>query len=167
MGRISAIKNMVREKRFGFKMDEVMSGNHEFEPGCGPCGRLPFEFTVAWGPEHIWPWANPGSDRFLTQPLAGTVTVGGLCDSAVFEGELQLRYFTDRKIRYRFEFLAHGVTYRFVGEKVNILPWNLPTSHTTCFGVVTEKETGKLISRSVTYFRLATAPSFLASLRLE
>jgi hypothetical protein len=39
-------------------------------------------------------------------------------------------------------------------------------SHTTCYGVLTEAASGKLVSKSVTHFRLATAPAFLASLRL-
>jgi hypothetical protein len=52
-----------------------------------------------------------------------------------------------------------------VGEKVNIKLWNLPVSHTTCVGRVTELESGKLISTSVTIFRMRTLPAFLGSFR--
>ena len=41
-------------------------------------------------------------------------------------------YLTEHRLRYSFEFEAQGKPHRFVGEKVNIWPWNLPTSHTTC-----------------------------------
>ena len=52
-------------------------------------------------------------------------------------------------------------------QKRNIKPWNLPVSHTTCYGELTEAKSGKLVSRSVTYFRLKTLPSFLWSFRLN
>lgn len=160
------LRTRIQEKRFGFRMDEVMSGDHWFEPGCGPSGKLPFEFRVTWGPDDIRTWANPFGEAFMCQPLAGTVTVGGLCENAPCEGTLELRYFDEHKLRYRFTFEAGGKRYRYVGEKVNIQPWNLPVSHTTCYGVLTEEDTGKLISKSVTHFRLKTIPGFLASLRL-
>jgi hypothetical protein len=154
------------EGRVGFRMDEVMSGDHAFEPGCGPEGRWPMSFAVTWGPDDLRAWIDPGSGEFLTQPLEGTVTVGGLCDDAPCRGRLELRYFDEHALRYTFEFSASGVRYRFVGEKVNIKPWNLPVSHTTCYGVLTELDTGRLVSRSVTHFRFRTIPAFLASLRL-
>ncbi len=151
----------------GFSIDEVMSGDHEFVAGAGPEGRLPFEFQVRWGPPNVFKWANPWGAGFLRQPLGGTVTVGGLCEAAECAGTLELRYFKDRRIRYTFEFEVDGVGYHYVGEKVNIRLWNLPTSHTTCFGVLTEKESGKLVSRSLTHFRLATVPAFVGSLQFQ
>ncbi len=166
MGRINDFINMLQEGRLGFQMEEVMVGEHEFEAGMGPPGKHPMEFKVTWGPENITSWINPGSPDFLTQPLQGVVTVGGLCYDAPCRGTLKLAYFTERKIRYDFAFKVRGKDYRFIGEKVNILPWNLPVSHTTCFGILKEKETGKLVSRSVTYFKLKHAPSFLTSFRL-
>ncbi len=166
MGRIADLKKMVAENRLGFSMDEVMSGSHEFEPGMGPPGRHPFEFRVTWGPRNIFHWANPLNEEFMTQPLSGTVTVGGMCYRVPCDGTLELAYFTEGKIRYTFDFSVDGKAYHFVGEKVNIRPWNLPVSHTTCFGTLVEKETGKLVSRSVTYFKLWRSASFLASLRL-
>jgi len=102
----------------------------------------------------------------MTQPLSGIMTMGGLCDSTPCEGELKLRYFTKRTIRYSFDFRADGRDYAYVGEKVNILPWNLPTSHTTCFGTVKEIDSGRLVSRSVTHFRISTVMQFMASFRL-
>jgi len=80
---------------------------------------------------------------------------------------LELAYFTEGKIRYTFDFSAKGKMYRYVGEKVNIRPWNLPVSHTTCFGTLVEKESGRLVSRSVTFFKLHTTPAFMASLRFS
>ncbi len=166
MGRIHNLVSMIKEGRLGFLMDEVMTGYHEFEPGFGEPGRKPIEFRVTWGPRNISEWINPRSDRFLHQPLEGVVSIGGLCENAPCKGTLELKYFDEHKIRYTFEFAVNGTRYRYVGEKVNIRPWNLPFSHTTCFGVLTEAETGRLVSRSVTHFRLRSAPAFLASLRL-
>ena len=120
---------------------------------------------MTWGTDDLVRWLDHRSGTFLTQDLEGTVTVGGLCEAAPCKGRLELRYFDEHVLRYRFEFEVDGIRYRYVGEKVNIQPWNLPVSHTTCFGVVTELETGRLISRSVTHFRLSTIPGFLRSLR--
>jgi hypothetical protein len=166
MQRIEALRSMIRERRLGFQIDEVMSGTHEFEPGCGPRGTFPFEFRVSWGPKDITHWANPRDPEFLCQPLWGRVSIGGLCDDLPCEGSLKLRYFSKRTIRYRFDFTSDGKTYRYLGEKVNILPWNLPTSHTTCFGTVVDRSNGVLVSRSVTHFRLKTAFDFVTSFRL-
>ena len=149
----------------GFSMDEVMTGTHEFLPGAGPPGTLPFEFRVRWGTSDMGEFLDPRGKNFMVNDMEGTVTVGGLCEDVRCSGTLELRYFKDQKIRYAFEFSVDGATYRFVGEKVNILPWNLATSHTTCFGTLTDG-TGQLLSRSLTFFRLRTAPAFLASFRL-
>ena len=149
----------------GFTMDEVMSGTHEFAPGAGPPGTHPFEFRVCWGTRDLPTFINPFGNAFMINDMEGTVTVGGLCEDAPCSGTLELRYFTEKKIRYTFDFKADGASYRFIGEKVNILPWNLPTSHTTCFGTLTDAE-GQLVSRSLTFFRIRTAPAFMASFRL-
>jgi len=149
----------------GFSMDEVMTGTHEFAPGAGPEGTLPFEFRVRWGAQDMSEFLNPLGEKFMVSGMEGTVSVGGLCEDAPCRGTLELRYFKDQKIRYTFEFGARDATYLFVGEKVNILPWNLATSHTTCFGTLTD-DAGQLISRSLTFFRLRTAPAFLASFKL-
>ena len=166
MGRIADLKSMISEGRVGFCMDEVMSGDHEFEPGFGERGRRPMEFRVTWGPKHLGKWINPFGGEFMTQPLEGTVTIDGLCENAPCCGTLELKYFTEHLLRYTFEFEADNKRYKFVGEKVNIKPWNLPVSHTTCYGVLTEAATGKLVSKSVTHFRMLTAPAFMASMRL-
>lgn len=165
MSRFDQFEKMLQDRRVGFRMSEVMTGRHEFEPGCGPRGTHPFEFRVDWGPEDVLAWANPTRREFLTQPLEGWVSIGELCERAPCAGTLELRYFTKRTIRYTFAFVADGRDYQYVGEKVNILPWNLPTSHTTCFGTVKELDTGKLISRSVTHFRLKTTFDFVTSFR--
>lgn len=149
----------------GFSMDEVMTGTHEFAPGAGPAGVHPFEFRVRWGATDMAAFLNPTSKDFMVNTMEGTVTAGGLCRETPCRGTLELRYFKDQKIRYTFAFEAGGATYHFIGEKVHILPWNLPTSHTTCFGTLTDAR-GRLISRSLTFFRLRTAPAFLRSFRL-
>lgn len=163
------IRNFMSKRgwRGGFSIQEVMSGEHEFEPGCGPSGRYPFEFHVTWGTDKLLQWLDRSSETFLVSDLEGKVTVGGLCKEAPCKGQLELKYFGERRLRYTFDFQNDGTTYHFVGEKVNIRPWNLPVSHTTCFGVLTEKETGKLVSRSVTHFRFRSLPRFLASLRFS
>jgi hypothetical protein len=165
-GRIQGMMDMISEGRVGFRMDEVMSGEHAFEPGCGPEGRHRMHFDVSWGPRDLKRFVNPFDDGFGVSELEGRVSIDFLCQDAPCRGTFHLRYFTDHTIRYDFEFDAQGRRHRFVGEKVNIWPWNLPYSHTTCFGTVVEVESGKLVSRSVTHFRLHTLPAFVASLRL-
>lgn len=167
MGRIADFKKMLKERRVGFVMDETMSGHHTFEPGQGPSGTLPFVFKGTWGPRDLVKWINPFGGQFMVQPMKGWITAGGLCEKAPMSGTLELAYFTEGKIRYTFDFSAKGKMYRYVGEKVNIRPWNLPVSHTTCFGTLVEKESGRLVSRSVTFFKLHTTPAFMASLRFS
>lgn len=165
MGRIGDLKRMIKERRVGFVMDEVMTGDHEFEPEFGEPGRRPMEFRSTWGPRRLSEWLNPLGDKFLWQELTGAITVDGLCANVPATGSLELKYFTEHILRYKLNFEVGGTAYEFVGEKVNIRPWNLPVSHTTCYGVLTEVETGRLVSKSVTHFRLKTAPAFLASFR--
>ncbi len=165
MRRFRDMKAMIRDRRLGFATDEVMTGYHRFEPGLGPEGELPFEFRVTWGPPNLFRWLDPADEQFMQHHLAGTVTVGGWAEDIPCEGSLELLYFTEHRIRYAFTFEHGDTAYRFVGEKVNIKPWNLPVSHTTCFGRMTELDSGKLVSTSVTHFRMRTLPAFLLSFR--
>jgi hypothetical protein len=165
MGKIDDFRKMWSENRIGFVMEEVMSGEHRFEPGFGDPAPRPMEFRVTWGPKELKDWINWRGDKFMWQELHGTVSIDGLCDNAPCDGTLELKYFSEHILRYTFTFTAKGKEYRFVGEKVNIQPWNLPVSHTTCYGVLTEAKTGKLVSKSVTHFRLSTTPAFLGSFR--
>ncbi|MFH0902743.1 MAG: hypothetical protein V2A73_19100 [Pseudomonadota bacterium] len=166
IGGLVDLAKRLKDRRLGFRIDEVMEGEHELEPGFGPAGRQPMEFRITWGPDDIGAWLRPHSGRFLWQELVGSVTMVGFCEGALCKGELELRYFADRRLRYDFEFSVHDKTYRYVGEKVNIRPWNLPVSHTTCFGRVIEKDTGRLVSTSVVHFHWRRLPGFLASMRL-
>ena len=102
----------------------------------------------------------------LQSDLEGTVSIDGLCVDEPCRGTLALRYLTDQTLRYSFEFQVASVPYRYVGEKVHIRPWNLPWSHTTCYGRLVRSDTGELVSTSVTHFRWRSIPAFLASLRL-
>lgn len=149
----------------GFHIDEVMTGHHEFEPAFGEPGKRPMEFRVRWGTKKLLPWLNPLGDDFMDSPMTGTVTIDGLCEDAPCEGSLKLRYFKDGTLRYHFDFEVDGTSYRFVGEKAWIRPWNLVWSHTTLFGRLTRKDDGVLISTSVTHFRWRTVPAFLLSVR--
>lgn len=166
MGRLGLLKAMIQEGRFGFLVDEVMSGEHSFEPAFGSPEKRPMEFRVSWGSKQIRKWANPAHHRFLTSDLHGSVTVDGLCYHSPCSGSLELRYFKDQTVRYTFGFEVGGASYSYVGEKVNIRLRNLPWSHTTCFGRVVLQETGQLVSTSVTRFRVRSLPRFVASLRL-
>ena len=157
---------MVSERRVGFRFDEEMSGEHVFEPGMGPPGHHPMKFNVRWGAKRLSRFANPFDDEYGSAYLEGTVTVGGLCEKSACTGTFLVDYVHEHRIRYTFDFLVEGKSYHYVGEKVNIQPWNLPVSHTTCYGTLTESESGRLVSRSVTFFRMLTAPSMLASFRL-
>ena len=166
MSRIADFSEMVAEKRLGFMMDEVMTGTHQFEPGFGEPGEKFMEYRVTWGPRHVSEFANPIGGKFMYNDLRGTVTIEGLCEDAPCEGSLELLYFTEGKIRYTFVFEIDGTEYLFIGEKIDLRPWNLHRTHTTCYGTLTERETGRLVSKSITYFRLRTAPAFVASVRL-
>jgi len=162
----TALSNLLSRGPRGYEIDEVMTGVHEFEPGVGLPGKRFMEFTATWGAVDLPRVFDPRSDDFLVHSLHGRVTVEGLCEDTPCHGKLELRYFHDQTIRYTFEFAAAGVAYRYVGEKVHIWPWNLPWSHTTCFGRLVRVSDGKLVSTSVTHFRLSSAPRFLASFRL-
>lgn len=165
MKRIKESFNMLKEKRLGFLIDETMTGYHRFERLSKPSDKKFMEFNVSWGPKNIAKWINPQSDSFMTQPLWGTVTIEGLCHKVPCRGKLEIKYFDEHIIRYTFEFRAKKKDYLYIGEKVNIQLWNLPVSHTTCFGRLTEKATGKLVSTSVTYFKFSSMLKFLSSLR--
>lgn len=148
----------------GFKMEEVMSGEHEF--ATGKQGKLPMEFKVVWGAESLIDWANPFEEDFMCNSLDGTVTIGGLCKDIPCTGRLELKYFTEQKICYTFYFEVEGEAYEFVGEKRNIYPWNLPYSHTCCFGELRKVGSNKVISNSITHFHWDTLPAFLGSFEL-
>lgn len=151
----------------GFQADEVMTGTHQFLDDAGPPGEHPLEFRVTWGAHDLGQWLNPFHPGFMTNFLEGKVTVGGLVENAPCRGTLELRYLTEQKIRYRFEFEdGKGRAFRYIGEKVNLRPWNLHRTHTTCYGTITDLESGKDISRSIVYFRMSTALDFLRSFRL-
>lgn len=150
----------------GFRMDETMSGEHEFVESDGKTDKAPMEFTVTWGTDNLFEWLNPFSEQFMLNTLEGTISIDGLCEDAPCTGTLALRYFDEQKIRYTLDFEVDGVEYCYIGEKRNIYPWNLHVSHTTCYGEVREKESDKLVSKSITYFRLNTVPSFLSSFQL-
>jgi hypothetical protein len=157
---------MVSERRLGFLVNETMTGTHEFEPGAGEPGQKFMEFRAIWGPKHVAEFMNPVSGKFFYNDMTGTVTIEGLCDDAPFVGSLELLYFTEAKIRYTFTFEANGTEYLYIGEKIDIRPWNLHRTHTTCFGTLSERDTGRLVSKSVLYFKLKTVPAFVASVRL-
>ena len=166
MGRIDEFLSMILEKRVGFKADEIMSGTHHFVGGAGPEGESPMEFRVTWGHPRLDHFLSPLREDFLVSDLAGTVTVGGLCINAPCRGRLEMRYLQEAKLRYVFDFEHDGKQYHYVGEKRDLRPWNLHRTHTTCYGRLVEVGSGKLVSESVTHFRLCTAPAFVASFRL-
>ena len=154
-------------KRIGFKIDEEMVGTHRFDTkivNLRLASDRPFRFDVTWGTDSIWQWLQPGDD-FLVSELFGTVTADGLGDHSPCNGTLALRYFDEHRLRYDFQFEKGCQLLRFVGEKVNIRPWNLLVSHTTCIGRITD-EKGRLISTALVFFRLRDIPRFLRSFRL-
>lgn len=165
-GEIRNLASRALRGDLGFTTTETMRGEHEFVPPFGPPGKRSMEFRITWGPKRLGPWLDPAGEQFLASDLRGSVTIDGLCREAPCAGRIELRYFWDRTIRYVFDFEAGGKPYRFAGEKACIRPWNLPWSHTTCFGTITRRDTGELVSTSVLRFRLRSLPSFLASFRL-
>ena len=165
--RYESFMKMLRERRFGFMMDEVMTGTHHFVNQAGPEGEHPMSFRVTWGTRHVASYFNPFNPGFMSNWLEGTVTVGGLVTDAPCRGTLDLAYFTEAKIRYTFDFKdKKGTPYRYVGEKVNLRPWNLHKTHTTCYGTITNLKTNKEVSKSIVYFKFETIPEFMTSFRL-
>ncbi len=150
----------------GFSMDEIMQGEHEFENGFGPEGKKRMIFKVNWGTSQLIEWLNPFGDNFMVNDLEGNISIDGLCEEAPCSGKLELKYFSEQKIKYTFEFEAAGEDYIFIGEKRNIYPWNLPYSHTCCFGALRLKDSNELVSTSITHFRLDTLPEFLSSFQI-
>lgn len=164
MNALDTIRRIVAGD-WGFRMTEEMDGWHEFAAGRGPEGRQPFRFRVVWGVDRVKDGvARDGGPHFQV-PLSGTVTAGGLCDATPCRGTLDLRYLVDGRLVYDFTFTVDEARYRWVGQKVNVRPWNLPVSHTTCFGTLTDVKSGRLVSRGVVHFRVAAIPAFLASWR--
>ncbi len=165
MRGLAEFREMIAEGRVGFRIDEAMIGEHEFEPKFGSPEKRPMEFRVTWGPRHVLQWANPAHHRFMVSELEGMVTIDGLCHHTPCTGSLELRYLKDHSIRYTFGFKEGSQSYKYIGEKINIRLWNLPRSHTTCFGRLILAGTGELVSTSVTYFRLRSLLRFMASVR--
>lgn len=150
-----------------FYTNEVMEGTHDFEYEVMSKSSRPMWFDVNWGADSVKDFLNPFGDKFLTAKLNGYITVDGLCDRAECKGILALRYFADAKIIYNFTFSVNGIEYRFIGQKVNIKPWNILTSHTTCFGTLKEMYSDKLISTSTTFFKCRNILSLLTSFRIK
>lgn len=167
LSKLKTLSQAASAGRLGFRIKETMRGTHELQPGHGASGPRPFEFRLTWGPDNVTQWLDRSSDQFLSQSAEGTISVDGLCERAPCHGVLQMDYFREKKIRYELDFDVNGKGYRYVGEKVNIRPWNLPVSHTTCFGTLIERETGQLVSTSVARFLVSMLPGFAASARLS
>lgn len=167
LDRLTSLKEMMRQRRIGFMMDEVMSGSHHFIDGAGPDGEHPLSFHVTWGNRHLEDWLNPLGPGFMSNFLEGTVDVGGLVQGAHCYGTLDLRYFQEGSIRYTFDFKdGNDRPLRYVGEKVDIRPWNLHRTHTTCYGTITDLRENRELSKSIVYFKFNTLPAFLGSIRL-
>ncbi len=164
-----AVKNYAG--RIGFKMNEIMSGSHSFTKEYSSNHKetdveRPMEFNIDWGPDSVTTWLNPFGGSFMKQPAKGTMTIEGLCDEVPCEGTLELKYIQNQSIKYTLDFEAQGMRLRYIGEKTNIKPWNVHKTHTTCKGKLYDKSTNRVVSESVTYFRLSTALDFVGSFRL-
>ena len=117
---------------------------------------------------NILKFLNPFSKEFLSSETKGFITVGGLTEKAACSGTLKMLYFSERKIRYILFFKDEkGTVYKYTGEKINLLPWNLHRTHVTCYGVVTDLKTGENISQSVVYFPYRETIPFIFSFRLR
>ena len=172
MPRFQDLLRSLGGRSLGFTMEERMSGTHRFRRDF-PAGGVtageerPLELRARWGHPRLLGFLSPGSEEFLTAELAGTLEAGGLCRAAPIRGTLELRYFVDATIRYRFELRGDdGVAYRFLGEKREIRPWNLHRTHTICRGTIERAEDGETLSDVTVRFDLAELPSFLSSFRL-
>jgi hypothetical protein len=172
MPRFQDLLRALGPRSVGFQMEERMAGTHRYRRAFPPGGveageERPIELRARWGHPRLREFLFPGSGEFLTAALEGTLTAGGLCQEAEVRGTLELRYFVDATIRYRFEFQgAGGGSFRFVGEKRELRPWNLHRTHTICHGTIQHQGDGETLSDVTVRFDLAQLPAFLASFRL-
>jgi len=151
----------------GFKMDELMVGTHTFSDGSHKSKEYPLNFSLTWGSPDLLKFLNPSSEDFLSSRVKGFITVGGLANKADCNGTLKLMYFTKRKIHYELDFKGNNDrAYKYVGEKVNLWPWNLHKTHVTCYGTIKDIETGKIISNSLVHFPYRETLDFIMSARL-
>ncbi len=153
----------------GFKLDELMAGSHRFTDGRDDHGaERPLMFSLTWGNSNLLQWLNPFSRQFLFNEARGVITVDGLATKADCQGTLHLLYFTERKIRYELFFTGDdGRPYRYLGEKINLWPWNLHKTHVTGYGTITDLTAGRDLSRSVVHFPFPPALALLPSFRLR
>ncbi len=152
----------------GFKIDELMTGSHHFNDKNDPNIDKPMNFNLTWGNKNIINFLNPFSNEFLFGEARGIITVNGLVEKAKCEGSIKLLYFTERKIRYELIFKDdNGKSYKYIGEKRNLWPWNLYKTHVTCYGSLIDSESGDNISESITYFPYRKLIPFLLSFRLR
>ncbi len=153
----------------GFKLDELMTGGHQFTDAKAMTAEdRPLRFHITWGNSNIFRFLNPFSDQFLFNEARGFITVDGLVNKATCCGTLRLLYFTERKIRYELYFNDEtGAPFLYVGEKRNLWPWNLYRTHVTCYGTIKDLTKDKIISESVIYFPYRETLAFLLSLRLR
>lgn len=165
MSRIMRYAKSFVPDSIGFSLEETMSGHHEFVVEDRPAGKHPMEFTIRWGPENLLTWINPRSNDFLRHPLDGTVSVGGLVEETAVEGFMELRYFSERTIRYVFDFDVDGIPHQFYGEKSNLRLTNLHRTHTTLRGTVSNQQSNQTISKATLYFYWSSLPAMITSLR--
>lgn len=151
----------------GFRMHERMSGEHQFTDAVDQDGTHPMSFEIDWGPSSILRWFNPATSEFLRHPMSGEVSVGGLCQSTDLSGTMTLRYFTDSKIYYDFQFEVNGTNYQYSGEKRDLRPTNFHSTHRTLHGQIRRVHDDVVISNSTLYFHWKDLPSMLASFRLN
>ena len=128
--------------------------------------QLPFRFVARWGHLRLSSFLNPISNDYLDAALHGEVDVGGICARAPMDGNLSFAYLSRQSISYCFDFDAGGRRLRFRGDKRHIRPWNLPWSHTTCYGELSELASGEPISTVLLRFPPSTLMPFLSSFRL-
>ncbi|MDX9721962.1 MAG: hypothetical protein RBU37_14540 [Myxococcota bacterium] len=144
-----------------FRMRETMRGVHRFESGGSASAALPFDFTLDWGPAPEWGTFRRG----LVMDAVGELRAEGLCERADCRGQLVLDYWGAAELRYDLSFEQDGQRYRYLGRKVNIRPWNLPMSHTTCTGLILDAD-ARLVSTTLSHFRFRDLASFVGSFRV-
>jgi len=159
----------------GFKISETMSGTHAFVGDYENCKiNLPLYFKIDWSYKNTLECLKRlVTMKPVTFEVKGRFFAEGLCDEIDCVGGMHLDYFGNHTISYCLEmrnpsysrvssFEKINEHYFFIGDKINIKPWNLLTSHTTCYGIITNGK-GELISKCKVFFKLRTLPAMLAS----
>ncbi|MCK9596160.1 hypothetical protein M0R19_03180 [Candidatus Pacearchaeota archaeon] len=132
--------------------------------------KVPIKLNLTWNSD-LLSFINPIHIGFLRAYVDGTIQIDD--EEFTLFGTLTLKYFEDNSIEYHLfieNFIKKSSTkdsecLTFIGKKINIKPWNLLFSHTTCFGTLLQNN--ELIADCYLFFNLKDLFPFLKSFKFK